>query len=138
MQCSQPQVERTVNLRLVAGLNLGFHPSQMSPLGKIILRELKRLGQPQSWLAEQTGVSENAVSKWIATGKISRINAMKASPLIGVSLDQLLNPSAIEDPDEEWEKLSPLLKTKLISIVRDIQSAYAVGSPSRQPKGKSR
>lgn len=129
---SQPQVERTVNLRLVAGLNRGFHPLPMSPLGKIIIRELKRLGQPQSWLAENVGVSENAVSKWIATGKIARSNAMKVSPLIGVSLDQLLNPSASEDPDEEWRKLSPLLKARLISIVHEIRGATDSPPSSRK------
>lgn len=132
MYGSQPQVERPVNLRLVAGLNRGFHPSPMSPLGKIITRELQRLDRPQSWLAEEVGVSENAVSKWILTGKISRENAKKVSPIIGVSLDQLLNPIEGDDPDAEWRKLSPALKARLISIVKDIRGTSSVEPPVRQ------
>ncbi|HEY4355628.1 MAG TPA: helix-turn-helix transcriptional regulator [Acidobacteriaceae bacterium] len=82
------------------------------------------MGQTQAWLAEKCEVSENAVSKWIRTGKISRKNAIKASGALGISLDQLLSldvsfPS--DDLDVEWRRLSPAVKAKLISMVHEIQ-----------------
>jgi transcriptional regulator with XRE-family HTH domain len=132
MDCSQPQVEVPVNLRLVAGLNLRFHPSRMSPLGKIITRELNRMGETQAWLAEEVGVSENAVSKWIATGKISRENAKKVSPIIDVSLDQLLNPIEGNDPDSEWRSFPPAFKVKLIALAKLIRGSEAEVPQTRQ------
>lgn len=137
MSSSQPQVDEPVNLRLVVCLNRGFHHGSMSPLGKIIIRELDRMKRSQSWLAEELEVSENAVSKWIATGKISRANAEKLSPKIGVSLDQLLGPKGAPDPDDEWRKLSPLLKSRLISIVHDIRGA-AVEEEQPAPRRRAK
>lgn len=137
MDCSQPQVEAPVNLRLVANLNLGFHPLGMSPIGKVIVRELRRLGQTQAWLAEQAGVSENAVSKWIATGKISRTNVPKVASLLEVSSDQLLSPSETDELDREWRLLSPTLKARLLAIVRDIRGNEEEETPER-PRRKAR
>lgn len=137
MDCSQPQVEAPVNLRLVANLNLGFHPLGMSPIGKVIVRELRRLGQTQAWLAEQAGVSENAVSKWIATGKISRTNVPKVASLLEVSSDQLLSPSETDELDREWRLLSPTLKARLLAIVRDIRGNEEEEAPER-PRRKAR
>lgn len=125
MHCSQPQVEVPVNLRLVVNLNHGFHPLGMSPIGKVILSELKRMDQTQAWLAENAGVSENAVSKWVATGKISRTNVSKVAALLGVSSDQLLNPSESDEMDREWRLLPPTLKARLLAIVRDIRGDKA-------------
>jgi plasmid maintenance system antidote protein VapI len=134
MFASQPQVEQSVNLGLVANLNLGFHPLGMSPIGKVILKELKRLDRTQAWLAEQVGVSENAVSKWIATGKMSRANMAKVAPLLGVSSDQLLNPSETDELDREWRKLSRALKARLIAIVHDIRGAGSEDEPEERPR----
>jgi len=138
MDCSQPQVEVPVNLGLVANLNLGFHPFRMSPIGKVIVRELKRLGHTQAWLAEEVGVSENAVSKWIATGKISRTNVPKVAALLGVSSDQLINPSETDELDREWRLLSPALKARLLAIVRDIREAELDQAPEMPQRRKSR
>lgn len=44
----------------------------------------------QGWLAEQTDVSDNAVSKWIKTGKISREKAVLVAQALSCSVDELL------------------------------------------------
>lgn len=51
---------------------------------------LKRAGKTQEWLAGQLGLSNNAISKWKKTGKISRENVVAVSELLGISLDRLL------------------------------------------------
>lgn len=123
MTGSQPQVEMVVNLRSVAGINLRFHHFRMSPLGKVITGQLGHLRQSQAWLAERAEVSENAVSKWVRTGKISRANAENVASILNMSLDQLLGRSSEgrSDPDAEWRKLSPTLKAKLIAMVNEIR-----------------
>ena len=45
----------------------------------------------QAWLAEKTGVSINAVSKWTKTGKIARKNVPVIALALGISVDELLN-----------------------------------------------
>lgn len=65
-------------------------PPMTSKLGKIIKARLADLGETQEWLAEQAGVSKNAVSKWIKTGQISRENAINAARCLRVTSDQLL------------------------------------------------
>lgn len=62
----------------------------MNTLGQVIKSKLTDLAKTQAWLAEVTGVSNNAVSKWIKTGKISRENAVLASKALGCSIDDLL------------------------------------------------
>lgn len=62
----------------------------MSELGKIIRARLLELGETQEWLAEQVGVSKNAVSKWIRDGKVSRSNAIEAARALRLTSDQLL------------------------------------------------
>lgn len=136
MPLSQPQVERRVNLRLLVNLNPSLHPDGMSSLGKIIVRELERLGNTQAWLAEKVGVSENAVSKWIITGKIGRANAIKAAPYLGVSLDQLLKPDPQSDPDAEWQTYSPLLKAQVIAMVHGIRGAAIAPEQSQKTRKK--
>ncbi len=59
-------------------------------IGRIIKDRLKSLHKTQNWLAEEANVSNTAVSKWIATGKVSRESATKIAPLLQVSLDALL------------------------------------------------
>ena len=62
----------------------------MNEIGKIIKVRLGELDETQEWLAERVGVSKNAVSKWIKSGKISRENAIKVSQVLKVSSDRLL------------------------------------------------
>jgi hypothetical protein len=45
-----------------------------NPVGKLIKTRLKELKKTQGWLAEECGVSNVAVTKWIKSGKVSREN----------------------------------------------------------------
>lgn len=65
----------------------------MKELGIVVKERLSAIGKTQGWLAEMLGVSDNAVSKWIKTGKISRDNALAAAKALGISVEQLLNPA---------------------------------------------
>ena len=66
-------------------------------LGSTIKSRLAELGRTQEWLAGETGVSKNAVSKWIRDGKISRVNAIAAAKALGLSADQLLLGQPLAD-----------------------------------------
>lgn len=120
MDLSQPQVDFVVNLPLVAALNPGFHACRMSPLGKTIKSRLKALGETQSWLAEKIGVSENAVSKWIKTGEISRENIKPAADALQISVAQLLDPNPIPDMDDRWHSFPPSLKQRVLALVDEL------------------
>lgn len=58
--------------------------------GKLIKTRLEDLKRTQSWLAEEAGVSDNAVSKWIKTGKLKRENVQPVADLLEITADQLL------------------------------------------------
>lgn len=78
-----------------------------SAIGKIIKAALERLAQPQSWLAEQVGVSNYAVTKWIQTGKVSRQNAIKIADVLGIPLDELLGRARQDAHNEASEPRTP-------------------------------
>lgn len=91
----KPQVELEINPQLVAVQNVyGQNPTMptqsISSVWVPIQAALDRLDKTQEWLAEQIGVSNNAVTKWKQSGGIGRENAKKVSALLGVSLDGLL------------------------------------------------
>lgn len=74
----QPQVDLKFNPVFVHGQTVGGENQPMtSALGFDIKEALARKERTQSWLAEQLGVSDNAVSKWIKTGSISRANLIR-------------------------------------------------------------
>lgn len=120
MQLSQPQVDFVVNLPLLVPLNHRFHPCGMSPLGKTIKAQLKKLGKSQSWLAEQCGVSEQAVSKWIKTGEIARENIKPAADALEISVAQLLDPQPTPELDERWHSLPPSVKQRVLALVDEL------------------
>lgn len=62
----------------------------ISKLGTTIKTRLKGMGKTQTWLADKVGVSNNAVSKWIKTGEISRENAVLVAGHLGMTVDELL------------------------------------------------
>lgn len=63
-----------------------------SPLGVVIRARLKAIGKKtQAWLAEQVGVSPNAVSKWVRFGEISVPNARKAAAALDIDVGELLS-----------------------------------------------
>lgn len=69
----------------------------VNSVGQLIKDALSRMGKTQAWLAEKVGVSDNAVSKWIRTGQISRENIPMVARLLGLYPDELLPPI-------DWEK----------------------------------
>lgn len=120
MPLSQPQVENLVNLPLLVPLNPRFHAYVMTALGRTIKSRLKALGKTQAWLAEQVGVSENAVSKWIKTGKISRENLKRTADALEISVAQLLDPHPVPELDERWHSFPPSLKRRVLDLVDEL------------------
>jgi transcriptional regulator with XRE-family HTH domain len=59
-------------------------------VGKLIKTRLKELKKTQGWLAEEVGVSNVAVTKWIKSGKVSRENTSKVADALMISIDKLL------------------------------------------------
>lgn len=66
-------------------------------IGKLIRSKLKSMGKTQGWLAEEmkspkrpSGLSINAISKWMKTGKVARENVQQLADILGLSADQLL------------------------------------------------
>jgi transcriptional regulator with XRE-family HTH domain len=92
----------------------------MSPLGKTIKSRLKALGRTQAWLAEQVGVSENAVSKWIKTGEISRANIEPVTEALDISVSQLLDQNPMPDLDQRWHSLPPSVKQRVLALVDEL------------------
>lgn len=136
MRTSQPQVDFTVNLPLVARLNRRFHAFSMSPLGKTIKTRLKSLGKTQAWLAETIGVSDNAVSKWIKTGEISRPNIKQVADVLEIPVAQLMDASPTPDMDERWHSFPPSVKQRVLALIDELVSPQAA-TPD-QPKSKRR
>lgn len=128
---SQPQVENVVNLPLVASLNPGLHACGMSPLGKTITTRLKALGKTQAWLAEEVGVSENAVSKWILSGKVSRANSIKAAAALQMSVAQLLDPNPTPEMDERWHSFPPSVKQRVLALIDELLNPPRTEAPEK-------
>ncbi len=137
----KPQVELQCNNKLNSGLlSCDSIEGKIQPmdtnLGKIIKDRLDELRQTQSWLAEQVGVSNNAVTKWIATGKVSRVNAVKIAQVLKISTDVLLgaadknqNIASIgnteKGPDIKGEY--PLISWVQAGVWMDIVDTFNVG-----------
>lgn len=92
----------------------------VTTLGSVILEALDRLQQNQYWLAEQVGVSAQAVTKWIQTGQISRANATEVARILGVSLDALLGGSQSEREDigKAIDELSDEHQQQVLDFIR--------------------
>lgn len=93
----QPQVERDFNLS-----SMPFAPwveqnqPMVSDAGKVIKAALARLGKTQRWLAETLDVSDNAVSKWIKSGKIARENIGPLAAALRIQPSELLPGYALK------------------------------------------
>jgi transcriptional regulator with XRE-family HTH domain len=120
MHISQPQVDFAVNLPLLVRLNPGLHAYGMSPLGKTIKTRLKAMGHTQSWLAETVGVSENAVSKWIKTGEISRDNIKPTADALQISVAHLLDENPTPELDERWHSFPPSVKQRVLALIDEL------------------
>lgn len=78
-----------------------------SAVGHVIAAKLKELGKPRHWLAEQTGVSNSAVTHWVKTGQIGRDSALAVAMALGVSVDQLYGKAeAPEAPEPASQRCS--------------------------------
>lgn len=91
----QPQVEPEFNkfnpwCLPESTLSCDYSPVE-SRIGQLISQRLEEKGKIQRWLAEQVGVSDNAVSKWIKSGKVSKKNALKVSEFLEIPVAVLLS-----------------------------------------------
>lgn len=79
-------------------------------IGKLIASRLKAMKKGQAWLAENAGVSVNAVSKWTKSGKIARERVARVAELLEVSAGDLLEGEVQPEP-----KSSSFLDMKAVS-----------------------
>lgn len=90
----QPQVYLNFNPRFLergpAGVQNQPMVNRINSIWQHIQEALARTRNTQDWLAEKVGVSNNAVTKWKKSGKISRENAVKVSLALQIPLDRLL------------------------------------------------
>lgn len=95
-------------------------PPMNSPFGNIIKQRLADLKRTQEWLAEECGVSKNAVSKWIRDGKISRANAVEAARALGLTVDQLLGQALVDasPPSETTLERLDVQEKRLLELYR--------------------
>jgi hypothetical protein len=62
--------------------------------GTIISEALIREGKTQTWLAHKCDVSNNAVTKWVRTGQISKNNALRVAEVLNLKVEELLSPDS--------------------------------------------
>jgi hypothetical protein len=109
---------------------LGFNLGMSNPIGKIITTRLRELKKTQGWLAEQCGVSDTAVHKWIHAGQISRDNALSCALALQISVDQLLGHTAIEEqpaPALERETFLERVNVAELRLLSRYREATAMG-----------
>lgn len=107
MKNIKPQVDLNINRQLVEFESYSDDNSLMeNKIGRVISRQLKLLDKTQGWLAEEANVSNNAVSKWIKTGKVSRNNAVRVAEILGLSVGQLLVNESEKPKDKEQKRLA--------------------------------
>lgn len=93
----KPEVEFKINHRFVDihPLHRENQPMVKNPIGQLIRDQLKALGKTQGWLAEQAGVSDNAVSKWVKNGQISRERIPRVARLLRIDPALLLSDPGV-------------------------------------------
>lgn len=98
----KPRVDEVVNPRCVATLGLGANNQPMvkkyatNNIGPLIAQKLKARKKTYAWLADEIGVSINAVSKWVHTGQITLENAVLTAKKLQISSDELMNCFTLE------------------------------------------
>jgi len=92
-------------------INWRNNPAMTKPaqnaVGKVINARLKAMKKTQLWLAEQTGVSNTAVHKWVHTGNIARDSAIAVAMALDISVDELYGTAPVkelakEELDLDW------------------------------------
>jgi len=116
---------------------------EMSIIGGRIRERLNDLGKNQGDLAEALDLSDNAVSKWIKTGKISRSNAVRAAEFLRTTVDYLTGkedrlPAKAIHVALDWNTLDEPLRAQIADViqreaqvVRERQRPAAAQAPSR-------
>lgn len=94
-------------------------------MGLAIRARLDELQKTQGWLAEELGVSNNAVSKWISTGKISRENSVAAARALEISVEELLGDSPRPAKRQEVESGEEMLRR-----AAEMLEVYRLASPN--------
>lgn len=121
----KPQVYYEINLELVVLNSQSTDDLKMTKLGTTIRSRLSELGKTQGWLADEVGVSNNAVTKWIATGKISRANSVATAKALDLSLEALLGEAEHKDASDDTESADALL-----SKVAEMIETYRLADPA--------
>ena len=104
--------------------------------GRCVAR-LKAIGKTQAWLAEQVGVSTNAVSKWIKTGEISRENLKASADALEISVAQLLDQNPTPELDERWHSFPPSVKQRVLALIDElVNPPHAETSEKHRAKSK--
>ena len=81
-------------------------------VAKSVREGLRALGKGQAWLAEELGVSINAVSKWCRTGNISRANIPKVAEKLRLPLSdfyEISHAQSLHPPHQDThDSIAPL------------------------------
>ena len=83
-------------------------------IGKNIEWGLRAIRRNQAWLAEQLGVSEKVVVRWISHGQVSVGHATKVAALLKIQLEELLGIEGASIPDQVTHSAS--LKRHVICV----------------------
>lgn len=100
-----------------------------SNTGKVILEQLKKLSMSQKELAEVTGLTESAVSRYVKGERVPRgINLMKIANALSITVDQLLADNTKDDIDvvknliaRNASKMSDKDRLELINLLTNIR-----------------
>jgi transcriptional regulator with XRE-family HTH domain len=98
---------------MLLSYNIIDNPLMDNSIGSIIKARLKELKHTQSWLAEQCGVSDNAVAKWIRTSKVSRDSIKKIAKVLNMPADKLLGG--------KFDTINNELERQLIMFFRGVK-----------------
>lgn len=123
MDTIKPQVYYKFNPQLLLHFLLGVENAQMAELGKKIKAALESKGMTQTQLAEVCEVSNNAVTKWIRTGKVAKGNIPKIIKALGLSVADFLET----EDDEQLTYLLRLLenpKRRALLMVSEQMADY--------------
>lgn len=93
-------------------------------VGKMIESRLGDLGRTQVWLANEVGVSNNAVTKWKQTGNIASENLVAVAKALQITVDELLTdsgPVPAANLSSEGSKLERLDadEARLVALYRE-------------------
>lgn len=106
-------------------------------VGKTIKARLKLMDKSQGWLAEKASVSNNAVSKWIKTGKISLEKAQLAAECLEVTLDELLAGGVAEVTEQAPDDTLERLNSEEAALVAEYRRATDAGRLMMQAQART-